>query len=48
MVTGFRRSVIGEGWIALPYAIELTEAQAYSVFEAAGGWSTANVATEAA
>ena len=36
--------VHGSGWIALPYAIELTEAQAYAVFDAAGGWSTANVA----
>lgn len=36
--------VRGSGWIALPYAIELTEAQAYAVFEAAGGWSAANVA----
>ena len=36
--------VHGSGWIALPYAIELTEAQAYAVFEAAGGWSAANVA----
>ena len=35
--------VVGSGWIALPYAIELTEAQAYAVFEAAGGWSAANV-----
>lgn len=34
----------GSGWIALPYAIELTEAQAYAVFDAAGGWSAANVA----
>ena len=36
--------VHGSGWIALPYAIELTEAQAYAVFDAAGGWSAANVA----
>lgn len=35
--------VHGSGWIALPYAIELTEAQAYAVFDAAGGWSTDTV-----
>lgn len=40
--------VVGSGWIALPYAIELSEAQAYTVFDAAGGWSADNVATEAA
>lgn len=40
--------VVGSGWIALPYAIELSEAQAYAVFDAAGGWSADNVATEAA
>lgn len=40
--------VVGSGWIALPYAIELSEEQAYAVFDAAGGWSADNVATEAA
>ena len=40
--------VRGSGWIALPYAIELSEEQAYAVFEAAGGWGSDNVATEAA
>ena len=40
--------VRGSGWIALPYAIEMSEEQAYAVFEAAGGWGSDNVATEAA
>lgn len=40
--------VVGSGWIALPYAIELSEEQAYAVFDAAGGWSSDNVVTEAA
>lgn len=31
--------VRGSGWIALPYAIEMSEEQAYAVFEAAGGWN---------
>lgn len=40
--------VVGSGWIALPYAIELSEEQAYVVFDAAGGWASDNVAAEAA
>lgn len=35
--------VVGSGWIAFPYAIELSESNAYAVFEAAGGWSPDNV-----
>lgn len=30
--------IVGSGWIANPYGSSLTEAQAYAVFEAAGGW----------
>ncbi|WP_288080628.1 hypothetical protein [Pseudomonas sp.] len=35
---------VGSGWIANPCDVSLTEAQAFAVFEAAGGWSSENVA----
>lgn len=31
--------LVGSGWIALPYQAELTEAEAFAVFEAVGGWT---------
>lgn len=34
---------VGSGWIANPCDVSLTEAQAFAVFEAAGGWSDENV-----
>lgn len=40
--------IVGSGWIANPSGVSLSEAQAYGIFEAAGGWSADNVATEAA